>query len=402
MFQLQKLPARRRPAFDGTRYAAELRHGDSTTIEAPEGIHFVRLRLAGPDHPASLIISGSAVVGESATIELRAGWHSYFVPVSGPAIGFLKFSGEDGRRIGERLGMRVSSLAVVDAAQRNREEAADPPRVQLPRHEDAAGPIVVGPGGRASDDYLDTVEKSWEFYGRTDPLFYILTDDSKKDHGWPLDEFVNIGAHEIAGALDWVESQNIPLRRRVALDFGCGVGRLSQALARHFDQVHGIDIAQSMVDSARRLNVYGRRVVYHHSNSQQLPFPERTFDFIYTNIVLQHVRPEYTRNYLDQFVRLLAPGGVLMFQLPSAPLLNWQGIKLRFLPEKNWHPQATGNFTARMEFHWIHRRRVLRQFAKLPVRVHDVQKDFITLAYSFRYCVRRLPEAQTQYRSRAA
>ena len=42
-----------------------------------------------------------------------------------------------------------------------------------------------------------------------------------------------------------------------------------------------------------------------------------TFDFVYSNIVLQHVEPRFTRRYLAEFVRVLRPGGLLVFQLPA-------------------------------------------------------------------------------------
>ena len=41
-------------------------------------------------------------------------------------------------------------------------------------------------------------------------------------------------------------------------------------------------------------------------------------DFIYSRIVLQHVNSRYAvRSYLSEFARVLAPGGLLVFQLPS-------------------------------------------------------------------------------------
>src|SRR5262249_36530770 len=38
---------------------------------------------------------------------------------------------------------------------------------------------------------------------------------------------------------------------------------------------------------------------------------------ICTYLVLQHMRPEYSTSYLREFLRVLAPGGVLVFQLPA-------------------------------------------------------------------------------------
>jgi predicted SAM-dependent methyltransferase len=47
-------------------------------------------------------------------------------------------------------------------------------------------------------------------------------------------------------------------------------------------------------------------------------------DLIYTKFVLQHLPSvELVRSYLSEFVRILRPGGLLVFQLPSRiPLRN--------------------------------------------------------------------------------
>ena len=46
-------------------------------------------------------------------------------------------------------------------------------------------------------------------------------------------------------------------------------------------------------------------------------FESASFGFIYSNIVLQHIEPRDQRSYLKEFVRVLTPRGVLVFQLPS-------------------------------------------------------------------------------------
>lgn len=46
-------------------------------------------------------------------------------------------------------------------------------------------------------------------------------------------------------------------------------------------------------------------------------FPDGTFTFIYSTLVLQHMEPQFSKGYIREFVRVLAPGGVLAFQLPA-------------------------------------------------------------------------------------
>jgi ubiquinone/menaquinone biosynthesis C-methylase UbiE len=75
-----------------------------------------------------------------------------------------------------------------------------------------------------------------------------------------------------------------------ALDFGCGVGRLAQALLPRFERVDGVDIAPSMLELAARYNKDPARCVFHLNERADLAlFPDRSFTFIYTSLVLQHV-----------------------------------------------------------------------------------------------------------------
>ena len=162
------------------------------------------------------------------------------------------------------------------------------------------------------------LQKNWDAYGRKDPLFAIVSWADKKDNKWDLEEFLQLGVQEVDALLDYIATLNRPLQRGHALDFGCGVGRLTQALAAHFDRVAGVDIAPSMIEQARRINRFGEKCQYHLNERSDLRlFPDRQFDFIYTNITLQHMEPRYSKGYLLEFLRILKPGGLLVFQLPG-------------------------------------------------------------------------------------
>lgn len=165
---------------------------------------------------------------------------------------------------------------------------------------------------------LEDLQKHWNEFGKRDPLWAILTDPSKRNRKWDPAEFFQRGEEEIASIMAYVDSLGLVPRRRQALDFGCGVGRLTQALANYFEASHGVDIAPSMIEAARKYNRHGDRCHYHLNNKDDLTlFADNSFDFIYSVIVLQHMQPQYSRKYIEEFLRILAPGGVLLFQIPS-------------------------------------------------------------------------------------
>jgi SAM-dependent methyltransferase len=185
--------------------------------------------------------------------------------------------------------------------------------------ERVGGIVVDGAGHREpSPMELGELQRDWEELGRIDPLWAVLTDPSKKNNRWDPKEFFATGEAEIECLMDNVATLPLSLRRGRALDFGCGVGRLTQALCTHFEQCIGVDIAPSMIELAREYNRFGDRCQYHVNAADDLRlFEDGRFDFVYSNIVLQHIPPEYSARYIRDFVRVLTPGGMAVFQLPS-------------------------------------------------------------------------------------
>src|SRR5688572_16413469 len=183
---------------------------------------------------------------------------------------------------------------------------------------------------------LSGLRRHWDEYGRSDPLWAILTAPDKKGNRWSIDEFLQTGRDEISALIAYLDERGLTARRTRALDFGCGAGRLTHALGNHFDQVIGIDIAQSMVDVARKLHAGRPNLDFRVNASNRLESIESaSIDLVYTRLVLQHMPPRYVRAYLAEFVRVLSPGGVLVFQLPAENALpvivEGNGLK-RMLP----------------------------------------------------------------------
>jgi ubiquinone/menaquinone biosynthesis C-methylase UbiE len=165
---------------------------------------------------------------------------------------------------------------------------------------------------------LKELRKNWEAFGKTDPLYAILSWPDKEGGKWATEDFFANGREEVGKIMRFIELFEININRKKALDFGCGVGRLTQALAEHFEEVSGVDIASSMIELAEKYNKFGDRCKYHHNDSDNLGmFLDNHFDFIYSNVTLQHMEPQYARKYLKEFLRVLNSNGLLVFQLPS-------------------------------------------------------------------------------------
>jgi SAM-dependent methyltransferase len=89
-------------------------------------------------------------------------------------------------------------------------------------------------------------------------------------------------------------------------------------MADHFDSALGIDVAPSMIALAREHNRYANRCAYEVNDRPDLSrWPDAAFDLVYTGRVLQHMEPRYAAAYIREFLRVLAPGGYLSFDVPS-------------------------------------------------------------------------------------
>src|SRR3954467_8731588 len=107
-----------------------------------------------------------------------------------------------------------------------------------------ANALVPKENGRSHMEITE-LQQNWDAFGRADPFWAILTDPSKKNGKWDAEEFFQTGKAEIANAMAYVNALPVRPNRNRALDFGCGVGRLTQALCEHFHQACGVDIAPS-------------------------------------------------------------------------------------------------------------------------------------------------------------
>lgn len=160
---------------------------------------------------------------------------------------------------------------------------------------------------------LERLRSDWDALAKRDALWAILTDESKAGGGWDVADFFETGEIEMATVLGHVRNVAcVPDAAGAALDFGCGVGRLTQAMARRFAACVGVDISDEMIRQAEALNQYAN-CEYMASAAERLPFGDESFVFVYSNIVLQHMPRRLALGYLREFVRVLEPAGVLVF-----------------------------------------------------------------------------------------
>jgi ubiquinone/menaquinone biosynthesis C-methylase UbiE len=181
-------------------------------------------------------------------------------------------------------------------------------------------------------ELIDNLKKNWNNLADFDPLFAILIQNGKNRSRWELNEFFETGHKEIIQLLEKMNKIGVKLNYNAALDFGCGVGRVTQVLSNKFENVIGVDISDRMIEIANKYNTKSN-VKYCVNQTDNLSlFKDEEFDLIYSNIVLQHIPKQLTILYLKEFSRVLKKNGLLVFQLPD----RMRNILFNSLYNRNW------------------------------------------------------------------
>ncbi|MNU59310.1 trans-aconitate 2-methyltransferase [compost metagenome] len=162
--------------------------------------------------------------------------------------------------------------------------------------------------GNSSATPRDT-DADWEEIGRSNPYFGVLTDPRFKTENLSdkaRAAFFASGEGDIRKAAEVLRRRFPDFAPASALDFGCGVGRLTRALVAVTGDAFGVDVSESMLAEARRSApsgaIFGRHL------------PDRTFDWIVSIIVFQHIPPERGYPLLKALMARLAPGGFITLQ----------------------------------------------------------------------------------------
>lgn len=178
-----------------------------------------------------------------------------------------------------------------------------------------------------------STDDDWETLGRVDPLWAVYVAPGTERGGWDIDAFLATGRAEVDRVITRLDAVAPSVPRGRVLDFGCGVGRLSLALAAHFDEVVGVDVSPAMLEGARE--IAGERCTFVLDQSDDLTsVGSNTMDVSYSSLVLQHLPRDRALGYLRELIRVTRPGGCIIAQVASRPDWSLKGMVFRFAPTR--------------------------------------------------------------------
>ena len=170
-------------------------------------------------------------------------------------------------------------------------------------------------------------ERYWDERARENAFYFVDTDveydDPDAEGFWRRGEEVVDRMFALAGFE--------PRREEVVVDIGCGVGRLTRALAARVGHVYGVDVSREMLALARLHSPDLHNVVWLHGDGRGLGVLDASsVDGCFSHVVFQHIPdPEVTLGYIREMGRVLRPGGWALFGVSTDPEVHRKPLSRR-------------------------------------------------------------------------
>ena len=118
-------------------------------------------------------------------------------------------------------------------------------------------------------------------------------------------------------------------RGRDVLEIGCGVGTDGMQFARNGARYVATDLApQSVAITQERFRLFGVDGRFQVANAESLPFPDESFDHVYSFGVIHH-SPD-TEAIVEEIYRVLRPSGTFCVMVYNRTSINYH-VEIMFL-----------------------------------------------------------------------
>ncbi|MDB5000894.1 MAG: methylase involved in ubiquinone/menaquinone biosynthesis [Mucilaginibacter sp.] len=177
-----------------------------------------------------------------------------------------------------------------------------------------------------------TADKEWEKFGKDNPYYGVIVDEKYKTKNLNNEiknVFFTSGESYVKNVFSIIESLiGGKFKPQMALDFGCGTGRLTIPLAKRSNKIMGIDISESILkEAAKNAEDFGLNNIDFKPFSDTL-ISSNKFDFINTYIVLQHITVSRGIEIIKSMLSSLEENGIAVIHVTFYED-NYNRMKLR-------------------------------------------------------------------------
>jgi SAM-dependent methyltransferase len=171
------------------------------------------------------------------------------------------------------------------------------------------------------------MQRFWDERAREDAYFFV---DNRLSYGDPdLETFWRGGERGVTGTMELTGLEIRP--DDIVVEVGCGVGRLTRAIAARAREVLALDVSEEMLERAREHNPELANVRWMLGDGESLAgIEDGSADGCFSLVVFQHIPdPEVILGYVREFGRVLRPGGWAAFQVSNDPRIHRPPLRTR-------------------------------------------------------------------------
>jgi SAM-dependent methyltransferase len=215
--------------------------------------------------------------------------------------------------------------------------------------------------------HFNTIKQQWIDLGKTKPYWSVLSHDKfVNPSSGDIKTFYELGVVEFQFVINVLRRLDITLADySTCLEYGCGLGRVTQAMSRHFSHTYGYDISNEHIELARNqlskneTNNISFKVISELKELDSLP----KVDFFYSQLVLQHNPPSLILYILEKLFKSLNKNGIGYFQVPT------------YLSNYSFHHEFHKNTNETFELHAIDQHKIFEIIETNGIKLIDIFED---------------------------
>lgn len=208
---------------------------------------------------------------------------------------------------------------------------------------------------------------------------------------WLCDEIARdeeksyVQAYIAKSTLSYVD-EKVFLKKEI-LDFGCGSGSSTMALARLFPEtrITGIDFVEKFLNVARaRAEFYNYKNVEFFCSPEPGTLPQeiqtKKYDFIFLSAVFEHLLPQERKNVMPMIWAYLKPGGILFINETPYRYFPVESHTTGGLPLINYFPDWLTLYMSRYLSNSVPRNTTWPDLLRMGIRGSTVGEIVATLS----------------------